>query len=595
MGRKSRVGLIFPSSREWSLMPYVEVQCPGGVERVDLGDERLLVGRHHGCQVRRSEPMLSRKHCCIEKSNGGWTLRDLGSRNGTVVNGETATEWQLSNGDNIRVGDLVIRYIDPMEPPRRMSTHDALGEVDPVDIGRPRRGPLDLLDKPLEIDLATVVASERSDENAFLRRLLENGPNQEVDLSDLEFHDGHGRVVPVDHLGGGISNCDWSDLERIRTFRLMLLAVLRTGATVVEIDAAGDEAALRFTVDGLPTLIGRLGLSASRGLVGTAELLCGVGSGAASTLEGDFSVGTRSEQFQTQFQGRFDGEPGDRRMRLRVIRDQPLVTLERLGLGSRVYSRIRQIAVRDSGMLLVAGPRGSGRSTTLHAFLGEIDRGSRRTVAVEENIDQRIDGVVHHRFGERAGESRSELLERITAGEPDVLFIGEIVDAESAAIAAAAARRKHLVHAGIQARDSITAVLRMLELGVESNTLSSSLHVVLAQRLLRRLCSGCRRQVSPSSTETLALGRSIGGLERIGVAQGCASCVDTGYRGRIPIFEMLEIDGRIRDAILRVPTTSSLREAVTDELFAPLRKSALNLVISGETSFEEVDRTVGAR
>ena len=149
MGRKSRVGLIFPSSREWSLMPYVEVQCPGGVERVDLGDERLLVGRHHGCQVRRSEPMLSRKHCCIEKSNGGWTLRDLGSRNGTVVNGETATEWQLSNGDNIRVGDLVIRYIDPMEPPRRMSTHDALGEVDPVDIGRPRRGPLDLLGKLL--------------------------------------------------------------------------------------------------------------------------------------------------------------------------------------------------------------------------------------------------------------------------------------------------------------------------------------------------------------------------------------------------------------------------------------------------------------
>lgn len=245
-------------------------------------------------------------------------------------------------------------------------------------------------------------------------------------------------------------------------------------------------------------------------------------------------------------------------------------------------------------MLLVAGPPGSGRSTTLHAFLGEIDRRARRTVAVEDHIDERIDGVRHHRFGERAGESRSELLRRITAEEPDVLFIGEITDAESAGIAAAAAQRKHLVHAGIQARDSITGVLRMLELGVDSNTLSSTLHLVLAQRLVRRLCPGCSGSVSPSSTETLALGRSIGGLDQVGVAQGCASCVDTGYQGRIPIFEMLEIDGRIRDAILHSPTTSSLREAVTDELFSPLRKSALNLVISGETSFEEVDRTVGA-
>ena len=187
-------------------MPYVEVQCPGGIERVDLGDDRLLVGRHHGCQVRRSEPMLSRKHCCIEKSEGGWTLRDLGSRNGTIVNGETTSEWQLSNGDNIRVGDLVIRYIDPMEAPRRMSTNDALGEVDvaSIDITRPRQGPLDLLDKPLEIDLATVVAYERTDEHAFLRRLLENGTNQDVDAADVDFQDGHGKVMPIDHLGGGI-------------------------------------------------------------------------------------------------------------------------------------------------------------------------------------------------------------------------------------------------------------------------------------------------------------------------------------------------------------------------------------------------------
>ena len=162
-------------------------------------------------------------------------------------------------------------------------------------------------------------------------------------------------------------------------------------------------------------------------------------------------------------------------------------------------------------------------------------------------------------------------------------------------IAIAAAQRKHLVHAGIQARDSITTVLRMLEFGVDPHILSSTLHLVLAQRLVRRLCPSCRGSVPPSSTETLALGRSIGGLDQVGVARGCASCVDTGYKGRIPIFEMLEIDGRIRDAILHSPTTTSLREAVTDELFSPIRRSALNLVVSGVTSFEEVDRTVGAR
>ncbi len=99
----------------------------------------------------------------------------------------------------------------------------------------------------------------------------------------------------------------------------------------------------------------------------------------------------------------------------------------------------------------------------------------------------------------------------------------------------------------------------------------------------------------PSSSETLALGRSIEGLDQVRVAHGCAACVDTGYRGRIPVFELLEIDARLREAILHAPTTSSLRQAATSELFSPLRRNALNLVINGETSFEEVDRTVGTR
>lgn len=578
-------------------MPYVEVQCPGGIERVNLETETLLVGRHHHCDVRRSEPMLSRRHCCIEKNDSGWSLRDLGSRNGTTVNGESTVEWKLSNGDNIRVGDLVIRFIDPAEPPRRMPTSEALGSIarDPVETERTRATPLDLIETPLEIDLASVVVDGRADDQAFLWRLLESGSGPEVELDSVDFHDGHGSVVPIDQLAGGVDGCDWNDLERIRVFRLMLLAAVRSDATVIEIEPVGEDGVLRFTIDGLPTLIGRVGPSARTGLVGTAELLCGVGSDASAVQVGDFSIGVGNEDDSIGLHARFDGDPGRRRARMRIVRGEAPILLDRIGLGARAFSRVRRIAVRDSGLLLVAGTPGSGRSTTLHAMLREVDRGARRTVAVEERIDDRIDGVRHHCFGERSGETRKQLLERVTADDPEVLFIGEITDPESAEVAAMAAQRKHLVHAGIQARDSITAVLRMLELGVDPHALSSTLHLVIAQVLVRSLCRGCSRSVPPSSSETLALGRSIEGLDQVRVAHGCAACVDTGYHGRIPVFEMLEIDARLRDVILHEPTSASLRRAATGELFHPLRKSALNLVINGQTSFEEVDRTVGAR
>ncbi|MCP4837430.1 MAG: Flp pilus assembly complex ATPase component [Phycisphaera sp.] len=578
-------------------MPYVEIQCPGGVERVDLDSETLLDGRHHGCDVRRSEPMLSRKHCCIERTDAGWSLRDLGSRNGTVVNGEAAAEWKLSNGDNIRVGDLVIRFIDPAEPPRRMSIGEALGSVerDPVERDRSPARPLDLIETPLEIDLASVVVDGRSDDQAFLWRLLERGSGRDVELESVEFHDGHGSVVPIDHLAGGVDGCDWNDLERIRVFRLMLLAAVRTDASAIEIEPVADDGLLRFTVDGLPTLIGRIGTSSSRGLVGTAELLCGVSSDSSELQVGEFSIGVQDEDRHVRLHCRFDGKPGRRRARISIIRTEEPILLERLGLAPRAFSRVRRIAVRDSGLLLVAGSPGSGRSTSLHALLREVDLGARRAVAVEERVEDRIEGVRHHRFGERSDETRKQLLERVTADDPDVLFIGEVTDVESAEVATMAARRKHLVHAGIQARDSITAVLRMLELGVDPHTLSSTLHLVIAQALVRRLCRGCSRSVPPSSSETLALGRSIEGLDQVRVAHGCAACVDTGYRGRIPVFELLEIDARLREAILHAPTTSSLRQAATSELFSPLRRNALNLVINGETSFEEVDRTVGTR
>jgi len=278
------------------------------------------------------------------------------------------------------------------------------------------------------------------------------------------------------------------------------------------------------------------------------------------------------------------------RVVLRLLdKDAGRLELSRLGMQGETLVQMDTLVKQPHGIVLVTGPTGSGKTTTLYAALSRIDATVTNVMTVEDPIEYDLDGIGQTQVNPRIDMSFARALRAILRQDPDVIMIGEIRDLETAQIAVQASLTGHLVLATLHTNDTASSVTRLTDMGIEPFLLSSSLLGVLAQRLVRSLCTDCRTAYSPSAAE-LALFENDIVPAQLYRPSGCPACSNSGYRGRTGIYELLTVDEGMRHLIHDHASEQDLRQYALQHGMRGLRQDGLRLVASGVTSLEELLR-----
>ena len=266
--------------------------------------------------------------------------------------------------------------------------------------------------------------------------------------------------------------------------------------------------------------------------------------------------------------------------------------LESLGFDETDLKRFRKSIREPYGMVLVTGPTGSGKTTTLYAAISEINTGEDKMITIEDPVEYQLRGVVQIPVNEKKGLTFARGLRSILRHDPDKIMVGEIRDAETAQIAVQSALTGHLVFTTVHANNAFDVLGRFLNMGIEPYNFVSSLNCILAQRLVRMLCPKCRKQVrlSRKELEESAMDADRYQNHAFADAAGCKECNFTGFRGRKAITEFLDLSDRIREMILEKRPSSEIRKAAIAEGMTTLRQSAVTKVLNGDTTLKEINR-----
>ena len=276
-------------------------------------------------------------------------------------------------------------------------------------------------------------------------------------------------------------------------------------------------------------------------------------------------------------------------MRL-LDRSSVFLPLERLGFGQPSTKRIERLITLPHGIVLVTGPTGSGKTTTLYAALDKINSPDRKILTVEDPVEYQLKGVNQIPVKAKIGLTFATGLRHIVRQDPDVILVGEIRDLETAEIAIQAALTGHLVFSTLHTNDAPGAITRLQDMGVESFLLSSVLEGVLAQRLVRRICQACREPDRPSPADLQALGIQPDPKVKLFRGRGCSECRGTGYRGRTGIYELFEITEEVRSLTLRRVSTREIRRHAIESGMVTLRLDGWAKAQEGVTTVDEVLR-----
>ncbi len=284
---------------------------------------------------------------------------------------------------------------------------------------------------------------------------------------------------------------------------------------------------------------------------------------------------------------------GERVVMRLLDRASTLLHLEDLGLTGAKLETVNRLIRQSHGIILVTGPTGSGKTTTLYACLSKINTVDKNIITIEDPVEYQLKGVGQIQVNPKIDLTFASGLRSILRQDPDVIMVGEIRDVETAEIAIQAALTGHLVFSTLHTNDSFGAMTRLLDMGIEPFLVSSSVIAVMAQRLVRRVCENCRVAYRPTREEIEEIGitpQQLGGRELFRQGPGCSQCKGKGYRGRTGIHELLVVDDEIRSLVMKNADAASIRRTATAHGMNTLRQDGADKVLAGITTVEEVLR-----
>ena len=270
-------------------------------------------------------------------------------------------------------------------------------------------------------------------------------------------------------------------------------------------------------------------------------------------------------------------------------------------MQSAESARLDRLMSHTSGVILIVGPTGSGKSSTMYTMIKELRSEATNLITLEDPVEYNIDGITQVQINEKTGMTFANGLRAILRQDPDIICVGEIRDGETAEIAMRAAMTGHLVISTIHTEDAISAIDRLRDMGVEPYLISGCINVVISQRLLRKVCTNCRETYIPDATmcgiagiepQTEEAVRAGADTRRFVHGKGCPVCFDSGYKGRTGVFEILTFNDEIRTAITHGKDKQELMDIVNRTDFVPMMENARRLVAQGITTVEEVCRTI---
>ncbi|WZO96678.1 GspE/PulE family protein [Isosphaeraceae bacterium EP7] len=410
---------------------------------------------------------------------------------------------------------------------------------------------------------------------------------------------------PIEFVGKS-QGASKNDPERIRRAEesksymaakeLVYDAVLRR-ATDIHLEPDTEKLAIRYRIDGILHAAEPFDRPTGDAVLNVFKVLAAMDISEKRKPQ-DGSFGAKLEGREVDFRVATSGSKAGEKMVMRILDNASSVgRIDEVGLRPKLVGEIRSLVTQPHGMFLCCGPTGSGKTTTLYAALREIDRFQKNIITVEDPIEYHLDNITQMEINTKSGQTFAGSLRSILRQDPDVIMIGEVRDQETANIACQAATTGHMVFSTVHANDTVTALFRLLDLGVEPFMIASALTAVLGQRLVRVLCETCKEPYKPKPE---FLKKANLPADKVDVfyrkpaemQQVCPMCGGTGYLGRTGIFELLIITEPIRDMIRENPSINAIKAEARKNGMIYLQEDGLRQVIQGKTSIEELLRVV---
>ena len=413
-------------------------------------------------------------------------------------------------------------------------------------------------------------------------------------LEDLENTDIAGLAAELEDSEDLLDSANKAPI--IKLVNSVLFQALKLRASDVHFQPYTDRMQVRFRIDGILYDMDSIPKNAQDAVLSRIKVMAKLDiaerrlpqDGRASVRIGDGEVDVRVSLVPTS--------AGERAVLRLLDKTAKVYTLGEMGLDEHHQKILNSYIKYPHGIILVTGPTGSGKTTTLYASLTEISTGDKNILTIEDPVEYSLDGISQVQVNTKKGLTFSAGLRSFLRQDPDVMMVGEIRDLETAEIAIRAAITGHLVFSTVHTNDAPSTVTRLIDLGLEPYLVSSSLVLVIAQRLVRTLCSACKEWCLPNDDQIAQLkgmGFDLGQLPdgKLAVSPGCTECFNSGYQGRVAIYEMLPMEEGVRALITEEATASTLKKVAVTELgMRTLRRDGLLKLADGRTSPDEIMR-----
>lgn len=454
---------------------------------------------------------------------------------------------------------------------------------DPLDIDT-----IDSLSFLLQREIELVCASPEKIRQALIKYYGTADEASDVLLQQI----GHDVDLGLEIMeGGDISGTNEADAPIIRMVSMLLIEAHRLGASDVHLEPLDKKFRVRFRIDGVLQEMQAPPKRLQSAIVSRLKIMTGSMSIAEKRLPQDGRIQVRIARKPIDLRVSTIPTNHGESVVMRVLDKSSLMLgLPELGFFSDDQETFERLLRLPDGILLVTGPTGSGKTSTLYSCLNFINKPDRKIITVEEPIEYQMNGINQVQVNTDVGMTFPVALRSILRQAPNIIMIGEIRDLETATIATNASLTGHLVFSTLHTNDAPSAVARLVDIGVQPFLVASSVRAIMAQRLVRRLCSNCKQPGELSETELRALNLEPSQLSEAQVMKpvGCEQCRNTGYKGRMGIFEIFTIDDDVRHMINNRRSTLLLRQRARELGMRTLREDGVRKVLAGLTSAEEV-------
>lgn len=389
-----------------------------------------------------------------------------------------------------------------------------------------------------------------------------------------------------------------------RIVEVLLASALATKSSDIHIEPEETGVRMRMRLDGILTDVARFDAETYRLLLSRLKLLSGLKLNVAKEAQdGRFSI--KMEQGDIEIRTSIlPGQYGESIVMRILNPDTIAASIESLGMRPELLAAVEHEIAKPNGMILTTGPTGSGKTTTLYAFLKRVHNSEVKILTIEDPIEYHLQGIVQTQVDAEKGYTFSSGLRAALRQDPDIIMVGEIRDKETAEIAIHAALTGHLVFSTLHTNSAAGAFTRLIDLDLNPRILGSAINLSLAQRLVRKLCPTCRQEAPLTETEKTTVDRIlsdvskpelIAGVQRTKAwkaGPGCAECGGDGYKGRIGVFEAVRLDEAVEKAVEENPSERDIKKAAAPQGFLLMAQDAVVKVLEGSTTFEEISRVV---